>query len=262
MAVEPTKLIAAISPDTYCKEGKNKKEVKDILEQAILKKEKDAYLKAAEAADLAYSDFMDFDKVISTPFKLVGLKNPIEQHSATYDTSSQALEQVYYWLHDYLQNNKTDYGEVEKIVDNFLSAPGSAYFSEMGVRAAKMQEEAVKILGYANQLVKAILNIIYDLKEFKLRLEIYDDYKNTKDKTKKRRESAFLSLKQIWLVQVDIKRGNNSIKAMALSGANAPNFVMLIDGFMAANSLEEIKKMDLNDSKKTSTEVRRIPALA
>jgi hypothetical protein len=103
----------------------------------------------------------------------------------------------------------------------------------------------MKILGVANQLIKAILNLIYDLKEFKLRLEIYDDYQDKKDKNKQ--ESAFLSLKQIWLDQVDIKRGNSSIKAMAVSGANAPNFVMLIDGFMAAKSLEEIKKMDLNE---------------
>jgi hypothetical protein len=244
MAVEPTKLIAALSPDAYCRKDKQK-EVKEIAKQAILKKENDAYLKAAEVAELADSEFLDLDEVIKTPFKLVGLKNPIEQHSAAYDTSSQALEQVYYWLHDYLQNTKVDYGIVEKIVDNFLSAPGSAHFSEMGMRVTKMQEEGMKILGVANQLIKSILNIIYDLKEFKLRLEIYDDYHNEKDKNK--RESAYLSLKQIWLDQVDIKRGTSSIKALAVSGANAPNFVMLIDAFMVAKSLEEIKKMDLNE---------------
>jgi len=253
MAIDPTKLIAAINPDVYCRKDKQK-EVKEIARQAILKKENDAYLKAAEVAELAESEFLDLNEVIKTPFKLVGLKNPIEQHSATYDTSSQALEQVYYWLHDYLQNTKEDYGRVEKIVDNFLSAPGSAHFSEMGVRATKMQEEGMKILGVANQLIKSILNIIYDLKEFKLRIEIYDDYQNEKDKNKQ--ESAYLSLKQIWLDQVDIKRGNSSIKAMAISGANAPNFVMLIDAFMVAKSLEEIKKMDLNERVKRLLEQR------
>jgi len=253
MAIEPTKLIAAISPDAYCRKDKQK-EVKEIAKQAILKKENDAYLKAAEVAELADTEFMNLDDVIKTPFKLVGLKNPIEQHSATYDTSSQALEQVYYWLHDYLQNTKEDYGTVIKIVDNFLSAPGSAHFSEMGVRATKMQEEGMKILGVANNLIRSILNIIYDLKEFKLRLEIYNDYQNETDKNKQ--ESAHLSLKQIWLDQVDIKRGNSSIKALAVSGANAPNFVMLIDAFMAVNSLEEIKKMDLNDRIKRLLEQR------
>jgi len=244
MAVDPKKLIAAISSNAYCKEAK-KEEVKNIIKEAILKKENDAYLKAAENADLVDSEYMDLFKVISTPFEKVGLKNSVEQHSVTYDTTSQAIEQVYFWLHDYLLNTKSDYGSVEKMVDNFISSPGSAHFSEMGTRATKMQEEGMKILGVANQLIKSILNIIYDLKEFKLRLEIYDDYHNLKDLNKK--ESAFLSLKQVWLDQVDMKRGTSAIKALAMSGANSPNFVMLIDAFMAAKSLEEIKKMDLNE---------------
>ncbi len=247
MAVDPKKLVAAISPDTYCKKEK-KAEVKKIVKESLAKKENDPYLKAAEKAEIAESDFMNFDDVIKTPFQLIGLKNPIEQHTIEYDTSSQALEQVYFWLHDWIQGNKADYGNVEKLIDNFISAPGSAHFSEMGQRATKMQEEGMKILGVANQLVRSILNIIYDLKEFKIRLEIYDDYRNKKDKSKS--EAAYLSLKQIWLDQVDIKRGTSSIKALAVSGVNAPNFVMLIDAFMVANSLEEIKdpkKMDLNE---------------
>lgn len=263
MAVDPKKLIAAISPDTYCSK-KARGEVKGIIQESIkevkskiaqMKEEgraiveddyqTDAYLKAAEKAQLAESDFMDFDEVIKTPFELKGLKNPIEQHIVSYDTSSQAIEQVYFWIHDYIQNNKQDYGDVIKLVDNFISAPGSAHFSEMGGRATKMQEEGMKILGVANQLIKAILQIIYDLKEFKMRLMVYDEYN---DKTNaSRSESARLSLKQIWLDQVDIKRGNSSIKALAISGANAPNFVMLIDAFMKVNSLKEIDEIDLNE---------------
>lgn len=184
----------------------------------------------------------------------MGLKNPIEQHTVEYDTSSQALEQVYFWLNDWIQSNKADYGNVEKILDNFISAPGSAHFSEMGSRATKMQEEGMKILGIANQLVKSILNIIYDLKEFKLRLEIYNDFHNEKEKAKS--EAAYLSLKQIWLDQVDIKRGSSSIKALAVSGVNAPNFVMLIDAFMVVSSLKQINEIDLNERVKRLLEQR------
>lgn len=244
MAIDPKKLVAAISPNTYCSK-KTKKEVKEIVKESLAKKETDPYLKAAEKAELVASEFMDFDEVISTPFKLAGLKNPIEQHTIAYDTSSQAIEQVYYWLHDYIQNNKDDYGDVEKLVDNFLSAPGSAHFSEMTMmKASKMQEEGMKMLGAANQVIKTILQIIYDLKEFRLRLDIWDDY-HSKDKNKS--EAAYFSLKQIWLDQVDIKKGSSAIKALVLSGTNAPNFVMLIDSFMVVKSLEDIKKVDLNE---------------
>ncbi len=261
MAVDPKKLIAAINPEVYCIEQKEKygeyvkirSDVKKILKQALANKEKDSYLKAAEKAELVETQFLDFDEVVKTPFKLVGIKNPIEQHVLEYETSSQALEQVYYWLHDYLYN-KAEYGSAEKIVDNFISSPGSVHFSEMGMKATKMQEEGMKILATANQVVRTILNIIYDLKEFKLRLDIYDDFNNKKEKEKS--EAAYLSLKQIWLDQVDMKRGSSAIKALAVSGVNQPGFVMLIDAFMVVKSLEDIKKIDLNERIKRLLEQR------
>lgn len=248
MAIDPKKLIAAIVPDVYCRKDK-RKEVKAILKESLEKKEPDAYIKAAEKAELAEFEHLDFDEVIKTPFAFMGLKNPIEQHMAEYDATAQSLEQVYFYLHDYLYKQE-QYGKQDKLVDNFISAPGSSHFSEMGMKSTKMQEEGMKILGVANQIVKSILNIIYDLKEFKMRLQVYDDYKSS-DKNKK--NAAYLSLKQIWLDQVDIKRGNTSIKGLALSQAG---FVTLIDAFMVLESLEGIKKLDLNDRVKRLLEQR------
>ncbi len=243
MVVDPKKLIAAIVPDVYCSE-KTREEVKKIVKDGLEKGEKDVYLKAAEKAELVETDFMDFDKVVSSPFKNLGIKNPVEQHTLVYETSSQALEQVYFWLHDYLYN-KAEYGSADKIIDNFISAPGSAHFSEMGLKASKMQEEGMKILALANQLIRSILNLVYDLKEMKLRLQVYDDFKDKKDSLKS--EAAYISLKQIWLDQVDAKRGNTSIKGLAISGTNQPSFVMLIDSFMVVKSLEDIDKREKNN---------------
>jgi hypothetical protein len=278
MAIDPKNLIAALVPDVYCEDNSlNQDEIDGISEKlsSLIQKsgkspsirtrkdaakwavktginlgEKDAYLSAADIAKLKGADFMDFDEVVKTPFKLMGLKNPIEQHSIEYDATAQSLEQVYFYLHDYLYL-PAEYGVGEKLVDNFISSPGSAHFSEMGMKSTKMQEEGMKIIGVANQIIKTILNIIYDLKEFKMRLQIYEDYKNTKDKDKS--NAAYLSLKQIWLDQVDIKRGNTSIKALALTQAN---FVTLIDAFMVVNSLQEINKMDLNERVKRLLEQR------
>src|SRR3990172_12394175 len=111
MAVDPKKLVAAISPDDYCDDinlgADELAELKDKLEKPLrewsysggipsIKNRKDAvkflaktgttlkkdgaYLRAAELAKPKESDFMDFDEVIATPFKTIGLKNPIEQH--------------------------------------------------------------------------------------------------------------------------------------------------------------------------------------
>lgn len=241
MAVNIHNLIAAISPDTYCSLNK-KSNVKDLVK-------KEGYLAAAEEAEPVKSDYMDFDKerVESNPFKLRGIKNPIEKHEIIYDNFSQALEPIYFWILDYINNN---YNSSEKLIDNFVTSPGSAQFVEMGSRSRVSQEEAMKMLATSGAIVKSILNIVYDLKEFKIRLSFYDDLKSG---DKAVRSAALLSLKQIWLDQVDFaKRGTTSLKQLAAQY----DYVTLIDAFMATNSLEQLKTLDLNERVKRILEQR------
>jgi hypothetical protein len=116
----------------------------------------------------------------------------------------------------------------------------------MGGRATKMQEEAMKILGLVNTVVRGVLNIIYDLKEFKIRLDTYKDFHSENPEKK---NAASFALKQIWLDQVDMKRGNTAIKAMAQQF----EYVTLIDAFMATDSMDSLTKkveeggLDLNE---------------
>ncbi len=162
---------------------------------------------------------------------------PAEEHKLIYDSSSETLEPVYFWILDFMNDM---FGDVEKLVDNFTSSPGSGHFAELGARATRMQEEGMKILGSVNTVLKSIINIIYDLKEFEIRLS---HYKKCHSKNKEEAEAALLSLKQIWMDNVDIKRGRGSINMMAQD----INFVTLRDAFMAAKSVEDVDKMDLND---------------
>jgi hypothetical protein len=240
MAVNIHSLVAAISPDIYC-DPMLKGSVKKIA------KEK-GFLAAAKEAKLRPQDYMDSDLVdIEGPIKLHGIKNPIEKHKLVYDSFSQALEPIYFWILDYINGR---YGKSEKLIDNFMTSPGSSQFGEMGSRATRMQEEAMKMLGTAGAIVKSILNIVYDLKEFKIRLNNYDDLKS---KDKARKSAALLSLKQVWLDQVDFaKRGTTSLKQMAAQF----DYVTIIDAFMVANSLEHVKKLDLNDRVKRILEQR------
>jgi hypothetical protein len=47
--------------------------------------------------------------------------------------------------------------------------------------------------------------------------------------------------------QVDIKKQATSMRGLAMSGANQPSFVTLIDAFMAAKDFDYIDKLDLNE---------------
>jgi hypothetical protein len=179
--------------------------------------------------------------------------NPKKRPSAVefkiiYDSSSETLEPVYFWILDFIKDTLT-YKEVEKLVDSFASSVGSGHFSELMGKATRMQEEAMKIYGMVNTVIKSIINIIYDLKEFKIRLAMYEDAKSKDPQTK---SAAIRNLKQLWMDQVDVKKGAGSINMMA----QQLNFVTLRDSFMSANSLEEAGRVDLNDRVKRVLEAR------
>ncbi len=160
------------------------------------------------------------------------------EHKLVYDSSSETLEPVYFFILDLMEDQKLS---PEKLVDNFSSSPGSGHFAEIGQRATIMQQQGSKILGDVNTVLRSVLNIIYDLKEFRVRLQSYDDlYSRDKNIS----EAAKLSLKQIWLDKVDINKGNTGIKAMALGQAG---FQTLLDAFLIVNDAKQVSELDLND---------------
>jgi len=161
----------------------------------------------------------------------------LAEHKLVYDSSSETLEPVYFFILDLMDDFAL---APEKFVDNFSSTPGSGHFAELGQRATIMQQQSTKILGDVSTVLRSVLNIIYDLKEFRIRLQYYDDLKlDEKDK----KEAALLSLKQIWMDKVDITKGNSSIKAMAFQAG----FQTLIDAFLVAKDEKDVNKLDLND---------------
>src|SRR3990167_325864 len=153
-------------------------------------------------------------------------------HKIVYVSSSETLEPLYFWTVDFMENRGLS---PEKLIDNFASSPGSGHFAELGQRASIMQQQGAKILGYVNTVLRSVLNIIYDLKEFRIRLQSYDDL-HSRDKDLS--QSARLSLKQLWLDKVDINKGNTGIKAMALGQAG---FQTLLDAFLVVDDVKNVK---------------------
>lgn len=159
--------------------------------------------------------------------------NSLSSYKLVYDSDTNQLEPVYFWILDFMQNLGI---KVEKITDNFTSSPGSGHFSEMGQKATSMQQQATKILADTNTLIKTIINLIYDLKEFETRIEQYDR-SNSKDP--KEKEEGMLAIKNIWLDQVDLKRGRGSIHQMAAE----LGYTTIREVFLIANSVDDLKKM-------------------
>jgi len=174
---------------------------------------------------------------ISPYYKKKG--EPETEHTLIYDSAAETLEPIYFFILDLMG----DLGlETEKLIDNFTSAPGSSYFGELGQRASIMQQQGTKMLGDINTVLRSVLNLIYDLKDFKMRLQQYEGLKSKDTYTS---EAARLSLKQIWMDKVDVMKGNSSIKAMAFS-QQLP-FTTLIDAFLASKDEKAVDKLDLNE---------------
>ncbi|MEI7719133.1 MAG: hypothetical protein WCI72_04650 [archaeon] len=157
----------------------------------------------------------------------------LSSYKLVYDSESNQLEPVYYWILDFMQNAGI---KVEKITDNFMSSPGSGHFSEMGQKATAMQQQATKLLADTNTLIKTIINLVYDLKEYEIRTE---QYKRANSDNPKEKEEGMLAIKNIWLDQVDMKRGRGSIHQMAAE----MGYTTLREAFLVANSVEDLKKM-------------------
>lgn len=238
MAVDVKNLIAAINPSLYC-EKELRSKVKRIVRN-------EGYLAAAKVAKLRKGEFLDVYKAQfeKGPFELVGVKNPIEQHNLVYDLAgspNQILEELYFWILDYVNGV---YGKTDKLIDNFVTSPGSSLFTENLQKRATAEQNASRMLGNVNEVVKSVVQLMWSVKEYDTLLIMYDNY-HSRDEDEK--EAALLSLKQRWLDKVDIQKGGSAIKQLAVTGAQQPGFVLLVDAFMAAKSAKDVKKIDLND---------------
>jgi len=167
-------------------------------------------------------------------------KHPIK-YRLVYDSMGEGIEPVYFWILDLMRDRFQGLGlDVSKTGEDFEASVSGGYFAEMGARATRMQEQAMKMLGTINAVVRSILNIIYDLRDFEVRLETYE---KSHSKDLNERETAILGLKQLWMDRVDVNRGAGAINMLA----RQLQFVTLRDAFMAARSAEDVDKIDLND---------------
>lgn len=172
----------------------------------------------------------------------------ISEFKLTYDSPTQQLEPIYYWILDFTKNIGFN---VEKLVDSFTASPGGGYFSEIGRKASTMQEKIMAYLGAVNTVIRSIISLLWDLKEFEVRLELYDKLKS---KNLQEATAALNALKEIWITNVDIKKGLGAINNLT----RQLEFVTLRDAFFVAKTIEDVDKLDLNERVKNILKSRLI----
>jgi len=171
------------------------------------------------------------------------------EYTLGYETFQSSLEPVYYWIYDALKGPTfgLKYDLVAKTRDEFAAAEASAFYGELGRRRTELEKRASELMGTINMVVKSILNLIYDLKEFELRL---DEYKKLHSDEEAVSNGADYALKTIWLTEVDSKKGPGSINSLVQN----LNYVMLRDAFfsihMPVGEADKVEKDVLNKIQK------------
>ncbi len=173
------------------------------------------------------------------------IAKPKVSYNLIYDSLNEGLEPIYFWMVDTMSETPpAGLGlKVWKGPEEFEASVSSGYFGEMGQRTSLMQQKAMEYLGTINNLIKSILNLIYDLREFEIKIKPYDEIKD-KSLSVENRKSALFSLKGVWMDQVDAKKGRGSINMLAQD----LQFVTLRAAFFVIDDVKEIKekKLDLN----------------
>ncbi len=214
--------------------------IEEIKKELQKKEDKKEFLKDF----IENEDYKDIKKDLNKELAEISLKNPKISYSLVYDSLSEGLEPIYFWVLDFMRESAPG-GlnlDVWKGPEEFEASVTSGYFGEIGQRASLMQQKAMEYLGAVNNVIKSILNLIYDLKEFEIKLGPYDKL-NNKDETEEGKRNAFHSLKGIWMDQVDARKGRGSINLLAQD----LQFVTLRDAFFYVTDPEKIKEIDLNE---------------
>ncbi len=204
-------------------------------------KDKSNYLKQF-LEDKEYKDIRR-DLVKAIVPTLINKENAAVEYRLTYDSLNEGLEPIYFWLLDFMRD--TGPGglglDVTKGSELFEASVSSGYFGEIGQRATLMQQKAMEYMGTKNNILKSIINLIYDLKEFEIRIRSYDELKNTNPEV---RDGGTKSLKGIWMDQVDARKGRGSINLLTQD----LQFITLRDAFFHIEKVEQINKdLDLNE---------------
>jgi hypothetical protein len=235
MAEEKKKTEAEIAKDD--KDKFRDKSIEDIP-KLIMTAAADIYAKNAKDIKKlsGKNQFWEAASILKPKDEKIG-----ENFFISYNSGTESLEPIYFWLLDFMTGVA---GAPEKLIDNFSSSPGSGHFSELMGKATRMQEEGMKIMQTIGVLIKSVIQIIYDLRQFEVR---FNDYNAAISNDKARAEAGLMALKQTWLDNVDIKRGNSSIKAMTFSQGGA--FTTLLNAFFAVNNINDLEKNEfqLND---------------
>jgi len=138
---------------------------------------------------------MDFDRPAPT-----GYPSPDSRHRLIYESANLYIEETYFWLLEQLSIDWA-YTQVYKICDIFAASEQSSFFAVSEQRLGLQQDKASAYLKGISEMVKALFQIVREIRIIEERLFYYED--SFSRKTPNEAKSSEITLKGIWTDQVE-----------------------------------------------------------
>lgn len=201
---------------------KKKKEFAERLKKSRLSEE--AFIdslsdsEVREFADEELAEIERRGKPVST-----GYPAPVNAFRLIYSSSTTSIEDVYFWILHHIRQDQ-GFSKIEKIYDIFSAAELSAIAGTIQYRLAQQQEKAFQYLRAIADMLKALFQIVREIRILKERLEYYEKSKLKGDEGL----NADIALKGIW---IDLVEGGAKNPASVYGMAQQVGFVTLPDIF-------------------------------
>ncbi|MBI2133378.1 hypothetical protein HYU11_01710 [Candidatus Woesearchaeota archaeon] len=169
-----------------------------------------------------FTEEMAEEHLLYAPRK-TGFPTPMYRNRLVVESQSDSVESAYFWIVDHL---KYDWGYTDfyKITDIFAASEQSAFFGVSEQRLAAQQEKAATYLRGISEMVKALFQIVRELRIIDERLSYYIDSYQKRPNA----QSSEITLKGIWIDQVE---GGVKNAASVYGLAQSVGFTILPDLF-------------------------------
>jgi|ETN01SMinimDraft_4_1059930.scaffolds.fasta_scaffold21793_2 hypothetical protein len=193
---------------------------------------------------------LDEEEVGKDQLVLVNFPKPTHKYRLVYETHKGNIEETYFWILNYLRYDM-HFTQIEKITDIFAAAETSAFEGVRQQRVGLQQDKVSGFLATIGKMVKELFQLVRELRIIDERLAYYEDSFTTS----KSHESAEITLKGIWIDQVE---GGSKNPASIFGLSKELQFTTLPDLFFAIHPKEPTDVDEVVDALEFNRKVKEV----
>ncbi|RLE43373.1 hypothetical protein DRJ48_01120 [Candidatus Woesearchaeota archaeon] len=204
----------------------------------------------AKMSDAEVDKYADVEKAEIAKGQIVetGYPNSLVRNHLVYETTNDPIEETYFFEKDMIRVD-FHYTNFYKIIDVFAATEQSSFWGVSEQRLGLQQDKVSQYLRGISEMIKALFQIVRELRIIDERLSYYYDIENNTPTSL----SSEITLKGVWIDQVE---GGAKNPASVYGLANTVGFSILPDLFFRTQVKdlskldEQIDKMQFNEKVK------------